>query len=100
MRALAWISFCDSTTVEGRKRSTIERTKGRTGGEVSSTGRSPIMAWRSKVCRTAPMNSCRRDGAIEKIGRAHVCTPVTNAHLVCRLLLETKNDTKTNLIPQ
>src|SRR3546814_10430612 len=24
----------------------------------------------------------------EKIGRAHVCTPVTNAHLVCRLLLE------------
>src|SRR3546814_1159988 len=22
-----------------------------------------------------------------KIGRAHVCTPVTNAHLVCRLLL-------------
>src|SRR3546814_2688760 len=26
-----------------------------------------------------------------KIGRAHVCTPVTNAHLVCRLLLETKN---------
>src|SRR3546814_5287791 len=26
-----------------------------------------------------------------KIGRAHVCTPVTNAHLVCRLLLEHKN---------
>src|SRR3546814_10472395 len=24
----------------------------------------------------------------EKIGRAHVCTPVTNAHLVCRHLLE------------
>src|SRR3546814_3168738 len=23
----------------------------------------------------------------EEIGRAHVCTPVTNAHLVCRLLL-------------
>src|SRR3546814_7259541 len=28
-----------------------------------------------------------------KIGRAHVCTPVTNAHLVCRLLLEKKNIT-------
>src|SRR3546814_4871420 len=27
------------------------------------------------------------DGAL-KIGRAHVCTPVTNEHLVCRLLLE------------
>src|SRR3546814_1095632 len=25
-----------------------------------------------------------------KIGRAHVCTPVTNAHLVCRLLFEKK----------
>src|SRR3546814_9661864 len=37
----------------------------------------------------------QRDGAAiaagdlrKKIGRAHVCTPVTNAHLVCRLLLE------------
>src|SRR3546814_2234248 len=26
----------------------------------------------------------------EQIGRANVCTPVTNAHLVCRLLLEKK----------
>src|SRR3546814_4971491 len=26
-----------------------------------------------------------------KIGRAHVCTPVTNAHIVCRLLLEKKH---------
>src|SRR3546814_2477787 len=26
-----------------------------------------------------------------EIGRAHVCTPVTNAHHVCRLLLVTKN---------
>src|SRR3546814_5470443 len=29
---------------------------------------------------------------IFQIGRAHVCTPVTNAHLVCRLLLEKKNN--------
>src|SRR3546814_7646855 len=28
---------------------------------------------------------------LSEIGRAHVCTPVHNAHLVCRLLLETKN---------
>src|SRR3546814_3169520 len=27
-----------------------------------------------------------------EIGRAHVCTPVTNAHLVCRLLLENKKN--------
>src|SRR3546814_5587447 len=31
----------------------------------------------------------------EEIGRAHVWTPVTNAHLVCRLLLEKKKDTIT-----
>src|SRR3546814_1135275 len=31
-----------------------------------------------------------------QIGRAHVCTPVTNAHIVCRLLLEKKkNNTQT-----
>src|SRR3546814_5910540 len=34
--------------------------------------------------------------AIGPIGRAHVRTPVTNAHLVCRLLLEIKT-TKTNV---
>src|SRR3546814_7901354 len=35
-----------------------------------------------------------------KIGRAHVCTPVTNAHLVCRLLLEKKkNNEHTTLTP-
>src|SRR3546814_10104845 len=28
---------------------------------------------------------------VAEIGRAHVSTPVTNAHLVCRLLLENKN---------
>src|SRR3546814_5366821 len=28
---------------------------------------------------------------VGKIGRAHVCTPVTHAHLVCRLRLEKKN---------
>src|SRR3546814_8370435 len=26
----------------------------------------------------------------DEIGRAHLCTPVTNAHLVCRLLLDKK----------
>src|SRR3546814_2221462 len=31
------------------------------------------------------------DNAHLQIGRAHVCTPVTNAHLVCCLLLEKKN---------
>src|SRR3546814_1925352 len=36
----------------------------------------------------------RRTGtpATSQIGRAHVSTPVTNAHLVCRLLLDKKKD--------
>src|SRR3546814_5304324 len=34
--------------------------------------------------------------AREEIGRAHVCTPVTNAHIVCRLLLEKKNNKQHN----
>src|SRR3546814_3527036 len=29
-----------------------------------------------------------------QIGRAHVCTPVTNAHLVCSILLETQKTNK------
>src|SRR3546814_6273374 len=42
---------------------------------------------------TSPIESIARLpylNATIKIGRAHVCTPVTNAHLVCRLLLEQK----------
>src|SRR3546814_2838392 len=31
-----------------------------------------------------------------EIGRAHVCTPVTKAHLVCRSLLEKNNTTYYN----
>src|SRR3546814_1325220 len=34
-----------------------------------------------------------------EIGRAHVWTPVTNAHLVCRLLLEKKKQTNRILRP-
>src|SRR3546814_7609316 len=32
----------------------------------------------------------KRIAELREIGRAHVCTPVTNAHLVCTLRLETK----------
>src|SRR3546814_4599950 len=35
-----------------------------------------------------------------EIGRAHVRTPVTNAHLVCRLLLEKKKNTNTHICHQ
>src|SRR3546814_1302256 len=33
---------------------------------------------------------------VGEIGRAHVCTPVPNAHLVCRLLREKKNTNSNN----
>src|SRR3546814_1131229 len=43
-------------------------------------------------------NKARNAGLVlqesSKIGRAHVCTPVTNDHLVCRLLLHTQKDTQ------
>src|SRR3546814_9379410 len=34
-----------------------------------------------------------------EIGRAHVCNPVTNEHLVCRLLLDKKKECTTSIIP-
>src|SRR3546814_6544524 len=40
---------------------------------------------------------CRTVSVIEvlaEIGSAHVCPPATNAHLVCRLLLIKKTETK------
>src|SRR3546814_8849652 len=39
-------------------------------------------------CRTSGSHQCHCRSPRTEIGRAHVCTPVTNAHLVCRLLLE------------
>src|SRR3546814_4725233 len=40
---------------------------------------------------TAELRADQHDSdSLPQIGRAHVCTPVTNAHLVCRLLPETK----------
>src|SRR3546814_3426186 len=38
-----------------------------------------------------PRVSRTRAAGYPEIGRAHVCTPVTNAHLVFRLLLEKTN---------
>src|SRR3546814_3259794 len=38
----------------------------------------------------AQLNVARSNPGVNKIGRAHVCNPVTNAHIVCRLLMEKK----------
>src|SRR3546814_8778317 len=38
-----------------------------------------------QILRDASIAVLREIGVETEIGRAHVCTPVTNAHLVCRL---------------
>src|SRR3546814_2543262 len=53
------------------------------------------MAILQQLCTFPPLNAFSEHLQIaaqveHQIGRAHVCTPVTNAHLVCRLLLEKK----------
>src|SRR3546814_10245891 len=48
-----------------------------------------------QLLRSAPVKS-ELDPLRRQIGRAHVRTPVTNAHLVCRLLLEKKKKTLTH----
>src|SRR3546814_9010211 len=42
----------------------------------------------------------RMGRSIAQIGRAHVCTPVTNGNLVCRLLLEKKKNKTRNQTQQ
>src|SRR3546814_2696081 len=51
------------------------------------------------IARRAPMFAAmllRTVHCVDEIGRAHVCTPVTNAHPVCRLLLEKKKSSSKN----
>src|SRR3546814_4943890 len=46
-----------------------------------------------KVSMVIPVKDCEEQAeAGEEIGRAQVCTPVPNAQVVCRLLLETKKN--------
>src|SRR3546814_1384532 len=56
---------------------------------ISSNRGHPLPA--SPCLRRGRGKSSRLKPLPHEIGRAHVCTPVTNAHLVCRLLLEKKN---------
>src|SRR3546814_9565459 len=53
---------------------------------VSVTPARPARAW-WWCLRWQPSSLRRRHARRHQIGRAHVCTPVTNAHLVGRLLL-------------
>src|SRR3546814_9785654 len=57
----------------------------RGGGDTTPAHQRDALA--EMVCS----NSFRSDDGDSKIGRAHVGTPVTNAPIVCRLLLDKKN---------
>src|SRR3546814_4731328 len=48
----------------------------------------PPFLLRPLLCASWPV---RQQSVGGEIGRAHVCTPVTTAQLVCRLLLEKNN---------
>src|SRR3546814_5754874 len=61
------------------------------GGSAASGQARQKSGNRSSWSRSGLPPSARRSGRKE-IGRAHVSTPVTNAQLVCRLLLEKKNN--------
>src|SRR3546814_10462859 len=67
---------------------------------VADFGRIALVESDLKVVLDAAVSCCARSLGAEfakvlryvperkEIGRAHVCTPVTNAHLICRLLLD------------
>src|SRR3546814_7186027 len=72
---------------------------------IASTLQQALEDWSNIAPRLVALSDALNDGTADgafdldvaalaaplpQIGRAHVCTPVTNAHHVCRLLLETK----------
>src|SRR3546814_4403375 len=59
------------------------------GGETSEARRGK---WDRRL-HSSFLELYGQSGWPDEIGRAHVCTPVTHAQLVCRLLLEKKKNT-------
>src|SRR3546814_7872487 len=58
------------------------------------TGRLADLGAQDRVLAQAYPAFLRGGGNPDKIGRAHVCTPVTNAQIVCSLVLEKKKNSK------
>src|SRR3546814_9712288 len=61
---------------------------GATTLEIPTRRRGWLDPGRLRISTTRPLGLARA----WEIGRAHVCTPVTNAQLVCRLLLAKQNN--------
>src|SRR3546814_7404512 len=73
----------------------ISARSGRSPSGIGGRSGAAIVPARQLDGGTQPMQRCAGI-ALAEIGRAHVWTPVTNAHLVCRLLLEKKKKTNTS----
>src|SRR3546814_7052700 len=98
MRISDWSSdVCSSDLREYHRLLADTRTQSRElDRRPSLTGCRAITAWLSSSASARssggpPPHASRSNLTLEKIGRAHVLTPVTNAPVVCRTLHEKKN---------
>src|SRR3546814_8881637 len=83
-------SNASSSAGSRREASVVGRDRSRVSANRSSPDEYAIGGVVGKsAARIAPASAANDDG---ETGRAHVWTPVTNAHLVCRLLLEKKKN--------
>src|SRR3546814_2704808 len=98
--ALYLANFLLGTSETSRLWSRVRETDGlsyNVRSNLSVSSFEPTASW-TIYAIYAPQNRERLEKAIDEeleIGRAHVCTPVTNAPLVCRLLLAIQNITST-----
>src|SRR3546814_10621069 len=97
MRISDWSSdVCSSDRPEAVEVAVVE-VEQRIERRIAPSHRSddPIVAWEvaaafdRAIGGEAHLVSQLRDDIVDEIGRAHVCTPIPNAHLVCRLMLDT-----------
>src|SRR3546814_7265170 len=99
MRISDWSSDVCSSDLAVRYNTFTDCTKRASSALESSSGPQPMSTTSSQICAPSTRPMPTTDSALNawlhatvriQIGRAHVCTPVTNAHHVCRLLLEKK----------
>src|SRR3546814_2614677 len=67
------------------------------GGAVESVAGFGVVQHVGGVVRHGDGAAMHQDEDVGQIGRAHVGTPVTNAHLVCSYMFEKTQTTKTHM---